>query len=33
LNINLLRLFRLFGIMAVVALGIASMVFCYLVIK
>ena len=33
LNINLLRLFRIFGIMAVVALGIASMVFCYLVIK
>lgn len=33
LNINLLRLFRLFGIMTVVALGIASMVFCYLVIK
>lgn len=33
MNINLLRLFRLFGIMAVIALGIASMVFCYLVIK
>ena len=33
MNINLLRLFRLFGIMAVIALGIASMLFCYLVIK
>lgn len=33
LNLNLLKLFRLFGILAVVSLGVASMVFCYLVIK
>lgn len=33
LNLNLLKFFRLFGILAVISLGIASMVFCYLVIK
>ena len=33
LNLNLLNFFRLFGILAVISLGIASMVFCYLVIK
>ena len=33
LNINLLKLFRAFGILAVISLGVASMVFCYLVIK
>lgn len=33
LNLSLLKLIRLLGIMAVISLGIASMVFCYLVIK
>ena len=33
LNLSLLKLIRLLGIMVVIALGIASMVFCYLVIK
>lgn len=33
LNLNLLKLFRAFGISAVISLGVASMVFCYLVIK
>ena len=33
LNLNLLRLLRTFGILAVISLGVASMVFCYLVIK
>lgn len=33
LNLSLLKLIRLFGILVVIALGIASMVFCYLVIK
>ena len=33
LNLGLLKFFRLFGILAVISLGIASMVFCYLVIK
>lgn len=33
LNLSLLKFFRLFGILAVVSLGVASMVFCYLVIK
>lgn len=33
LNLSLLKLLRLLGIMAVISLGIASMVFCYLVIK
>lgn len=33
LNLGLLKLVRLLGIMVVIALGIASMVFCYLVIK
>lgn len=33
LNLSLLKLIRLLGIMAVLSLGIASMVFCYLVIK
>lgn len=33
LNLSLLKLVRLLGIMVVIALGIASMVFCYLVIK
>lgn len=33
LNINLLKLFRAFGILAVISLGVASMVFCYFVIK
>lgn len=32
LNLSLLKLIRLFGILVVIALGIASMVFCYLVI-
>lgn len=33
LNLGLLKFFRLFGILAAISLGIASMVFCYLVIK
>lgn len=33
LNLSLLKLIRLFGILAVISLGIASMVFCYMVIK
>lgn len=33
LNLSLLKLIRLIGIMVVIVLGIASMVFCYLVIK
>ena len=33
LNLSLLKLLRLLGIMAVISLGVASMVFCYLVIK
>lgn len=33
LNLSLLKLIRLFGILVVIALGIASMVFCYMVIK
>lgn len=33
LNLSLLKLIRPFGILVVIALGIASMVFCYLVIK
>jgi len=33
LNLSLLKLIRLLGIMVVIVLGIASMVFCYLVIK
>lgn len=33
LNLNLLRLLRTFGILAVISLGVVSMVFCYLVIK
>lgn len=33
LNLGILKFFRLFGILAVISLGIASMVFCYLVIK
>lgn len=33
LNLGLVKFFRLFGILAVISLGIASMVFCYLVIK
>ena len=33
LNLNLLRFLRTFGILAVISLGVASMVFCYLVIK
>jgi hypothetical protein len=33
LNLSLLKLIRLLGIMVVITLGIASMIFCYLVIK
>lgn len=33
LNLSLLKLLRLLGIVAVISLGVASMVFCYLVIK
>lgn len=33
LNLSLLKLIRLFGILVVIVLGIASMVFCYLVVK
>ena len=33
LNLNLLRLLRTFGILAVISLGVTSMIFCYLVIK
>lgn len=32
-NLGLLKLLRVFGISVAVALGVASMVFCYLVIK
>lgn len=33
LNLSLLKLIRLVGILVVLVLGVASMVFCYLVIK